>query len=82
MILLLTNQRIRTRAIHTHFGSNHAILGGWGGCVETHVAVNLKKSIGISREGHDDSNKSPVLSGYRLFQVLYVKFLVCCMSDS
>jgi hypothetical protein len=39
-------------------------------------AVNLKKTIGRSREGHEDSKKSSVLSGYRLFQVLYVKFVL------
>jgi hypothetical protein len=36
-------------------------------------AVNLKKTIGRSRQGHDASTKSAFLSGYRLFQVLYVK---------
>jgi hypothetical protein len=39
-------------------------------------AVNLKKTIGRSREGDEDSNKSSVLSGYRLFQVLYVNFVL------
>jgi hypothetical protein len=38
-------------------------------------AVNLKKTIGRSREGHEDSEKSLVLSGYMLLQVLYVKFV-------
>jgi hypothetical protein len=36
-------------------------------------AVNLKKTIGRSREGHEVSKKSSVLSCYRLFHVLYVK---------
>jgi hypothetical protein len=39
-------------------------------------AVNLKKTIVRSREGHEDSKKSSVLSDYRLFQVLYVKFVL------
>jgi hypothetical protein len=39
-------------------------------------AVNLKKTIGRSREVNEDSKKSPVSSGYRLFQVLYVNIFL------